>query len=169
MDLTKKTTKKKPKKKLSKFDINEKKEWELVKDFKRSKLSGKGFTYKNGIGLIYLRNEMNKFDCVNEAISTIEHCKSCLPQNSIIKFSGIQLVIETKNELTNDEILALTNMGFLYQGSIVPFEKDEVWVSTVFAQDPDYWSKDFEDFLKTYPDYLQKKYKKMIRKHVKAK
>lgn len=147
------------KEKLSEFEIMEKKEYELVKDFEKSRLGGKSALFRNGVGLIYVRNQLEKFDCISEAISMIDNCKDCLPKNSVIKFSGIQLAIETKEDLSDNEILALENFGFQYQGATVPFEEDEVWVSTVFAQDPDFWSKDFEDFLKTYHKYLHRKYR----------
>lgn len=154
-----KTDEKKPDEKTTEFEIVEKKEYELVKEFEKSRLGGKGCMFRNGIGLIYIRDQLEKFDCINEAITTIENCKDCLPKNSVIKFSGIQLSIESKEELSDDTIQALENFGFQYQGAIVPFDKDEVWVSTVFAQDPNYWSKDFEDFLKTYHKYLHRKYR----------
>lgn len=147
------------KKELSAFEVMEKKEYDITKDFEKSKLSGKACMFRNGIGLIFVRDQLEKFDCINEAITTIENCKECLPKNSVIKFSGIQLSIESKEELSENTVQALENFGFQYQGATVPFDKDEVWVSTVFAQDPNYWSKDFEDFLKTYHQYLSKKYK----------
>lgn len=140
-------------------------EYEVAKKFDKSSLGGKSLLFDNNVGLFFIREEFEKFDCIVEAVASIEHCKECLPKNSVIKFSGIQLTVESKEELSNDILKRLENYGFQYQGAVVPFDNDSVWVSTLFYQDPNFWSSDFEEFLKTYYNFLKKKYSKRNRKN----
>lgn len=137
------------------------KEWEVSKDFHNSKLGGKSLLFTNDVGLILLRDIKDDWDGVTEAIGSFRNCRECLPKNSLIKFSGIQLVVETKDDISNDTIQALENYGFMFQHSDVPCTEEGVYHSTFFYQDADYWSKEFEDFLKTYPAFLRKKYEEM--------
>jgi len=139
------------------------KEYEVAKDFhNNSKLGGKSLLFTNDVGLILLRNISDDWDCVSDVIGSVRDCRECLPKDSIIKFSGIQLVIESKEELSNDTIQRLENYAFMFQHSNVPCIEGQVYYSTFFLQSGDFWSKDFEDFLKTYPDFLRKKYEERL-------
>lgn len=136
------------------------KEYEVSKDFHNSKLGVKSLLSTNDVGLILIRDIKNDWDAITEVIDSFRDCRECLPKESTIKFSGIQLVIETKEDMSNETIQGLENFGFMFQHSSVSFH-GELCHSTFFQQVPDYWSKDFEDFLKTYPDFLRKKYEEM--------
>jgi len=137
------------------------KEYEVAKDFHNSKLGGKSLLFTNEVGLIFFRNIKDDWDCVTTMVGTVRDCRECLPKNSIIKYGGIQFVIESKEELTDDTIQRMENFGFMFQHSDVPCIEGQVYHSIFFQQDPDFWSKDFENFLRTYPDFLRNRYKEI--------
>ncbi len=137
------------------------KEWEVSKDFHNSKLGGKALLFTNNVGLILLRDIQNDWDCVSDVISSVRDCRQSIPKEALIKFSGIQLIVETKEDISTDTISALENFGFMFQHTSVPCTEDGVYHSVFFQQHSDSWSKDFEDFLRTYPDFLRKKYEEM--------
>lgn len=140
----------------------EDKEFEVAEDFNKSRMGGKSMLFTNGIGMFLVRNKNKNYDAIAEAISWIGDAGGCLPENSAIDVSGLQLVLKTtKSDLDNSTIQRLENFGYMFQSSYESIDRDDkpVWYSTFFLQNPDYWEKDFDDFLKTYPEFLQKKYK----------
>ena len=141
------------------------KEYQVAKDFHDSKLGGKALLFTNDVGLILLREIKDDWDCVSDVIGSVRDCRECLPKGSgsLIKLNGIQLVIESKEDITNDTVQALENFGFMFQHTTVPCTENGIYCSVFFQQQSDNWSKDFEDFLKTYPDYLRKKYEEINR------
>lgn len=137
------------------------KEFEVAEEFKKSKLGGKSMLFTNDVGMFLVRNKNNNYDAICEAISWIGDAGGCLPENSQIDLSGLQLVLKTKDNLDNNTIQRLENFGYMFQSAHQSIDCDnkEVWYSTFFLQNPDYWDETFEEFLKTYPAFLNKKYK----------
>ena len=143
--------------------LSDRREAKVADSFAKSKLGGKGMLFRNNVGMMLFRNTKNKFDCLSEVASSLDNCASSIKQDAKIKFSGMQVVIETDEELSYNEIDALEGMGFQYLGAVVPFGEGEKWQSALFTQDPDYWSKDFEEFLLTFHDFCQKKHESRMK------
>lgn len=141
----------------------EEKEYKVTEDFLKSRLRWKALLFSNKVGMILLKDIKNDWDCIGELLSNLQHCRESLPKNSSIKFGGIQFIVETDNELTKDEVSALEGMGFQYLGATVPFSDEFKWQSTLYLQNPDYWTKDYEEFLLTYHNFLQKKYEERMK------
>jgi len=141
--------------------LTEDKEFEVAQEFLKSELGGKSILFNNGIGMFLVRNKNKNYDAISEAITYIGDASGCLPENSEVEISGLQLVLKTEKDMDKDTIQRLENYGYMFQSAHQSIDSDdkEVWYSTFFLQSPDYWEKDFEEFLKTYPEFLQKKYK----------
>src|SRR3990172_11886422 len=105
------------------------KEYEVAKDFHNSKLGGKALLFTNNIGLILLREIKDDWDCISDVIGSVRDCRECLPKDSFIKLCGIQLVIETKEDISNDTVQALENFGFMFQHSSVPSTEGDIYYS----------------------------------------
>lgn len=149
----------------------EDKEFQVAEDFKNSKLGGKSMSFVNGVSMFLVRNKNNNYEAISEAISCIGDANGCLPEDSEVVVSGLQLVLKTKKDLDSETIERLENNGYMFQSAYQGMDCDgsEVWYSTVFIQQPDYWDSDFEEFLKTYPEFLRKKWKKYDRERKKKK
>lgn len=147
--------------------MNEDKEFQVAEEFLKSQLGGKSMLFTNGVGMFLVRNKNKNYDAIAEAISYIGDASGCLPENSEVEISGLQLVLKTKKDLDKDTIQGLENYGYMFQSAHQSIDRDdnEVWYSTFFLQSPDYWDQDFDEFLKTYPDFLQKKYKQRELEH----
>jgi hypothetical protein len=138
------------------FEEMEKQQFEVASNFIKSKLKTQTMKFTNNVMMVLINDVDDDFESISEAIHQVNEARECIPKESKIKFSGIQLVIENKGQMSNQTIDKLDGFGFQYQfGSLYD---DENEYTTIFAQSPDYWDKDFEEFLKTFHDFKQKKY-----------
>lgn len=138
----------------------EEKEFEVADAFDKSKLGGKSMLFTNNVGLFLVRNKNKNFDAISEAISWIGDASGCLPENSEIEVSGLQIILKTKEYMSDDLIKRLECSGYMYQSGTQTedLNGNMLWYSTFFLQNPDHWDQSFEEFLKTYPKFLQKKW-----------
>lgn len=140
---------------MSSFEEQEQKQFEVSEVFSKSRLKTMTMKFTNNVIMSLINDSEDDFEAISEALNQIKEVRECIPKDSKIKFSGIQLVIENKGEMNNDTVERLHNFGFQYQfGSLVDDVNEH---TTIFGQIPDYWDKDFEEFLKTFHEFKQKK------------
>lgn len=141
------------------FEESEKKQFEVSEDFVKSKLKTQTMKFTNNVMMSLINDTDNDYEAISEAIHQVNEARECIPKDAKIKFSGIQLVIENKGEMSKETVEKLNGFGFQYQfGS---FYDDENESTTIFGQSPDYWDKDFEEFLQTFHEFKQKKYERL--------
>ena len=148
------------------FDEYQKKINEISDTFNSSTLGGMSISFLNGVSIFINRNRNESFDCISEMITTMEHLIDELPYSAEIQVKGIQFIIKTKEDISRECIRSLMD-NYLVQGTDIPSGngKEDFFYTTIFTQTPDWFDDTFEEFLKTYPEFLQKKYVK-IRKTI---
>ena len=137
----------------------EEKQFEVAKDFEKSKLKSQTMKFTNSVMMSLINDVADDYECVSEVVHQILEVRECISKDAKIKFSGIQLIVENKGEMSKEVVEKLSGYGFIYQYGSFYDDKNES--TTIFGQSPDYWDKDFEEFLQTYNEFKRKKYEKL--------
>lgn len=139
------------------FKEQEELEFQVTKNFLESKLGSKTGKFTNKVILHIDKDEHDDYDCFSDLISQLHHARECIPNNAKIQLHAVQFGIVTMGEMEDKAIKKLEGFGWQYQSGGVGGKDDEC-VTTIFGQMPEHWDQSFEEFLKTYPDFLRKKY-----------
>lgn len=137
----------------------------VIDRFYDSKLGAHSITFRNRIGMFLTKMTNGLDDSIMEVITEIHELSSILPYSAEIRISAIQFEIKTKSDLPRQMVSELMER-YVHQGTMFPYGKgiEDYYITKLFLQTMDYYDENFEEFLKTYPEFLEKKFRKLIRK-----
>lgn len=136
---------------------------EIVQDFDSQKcLDGHSGLFYNRIGMFVMRDSNNRFEVINDFMMELDDLVDILPHSAKLILSGMRIEVETTSDIPR-QIINELNERYLVQGGAVPdlYSRDQNWRHTIFMQTPEYHNPDFDEFLLTYYDFLNKKYREL--------
>ena len=103
----------------------EEKQFEVTEDFDKSKLKSQTMKFTNDIMMSLVKDVNDDYECISEVIHQVLEVRECISKDAKIKFSGIQLVVENKGEMSKEVVEKLSGYGFMYQFGSFYDDKNE--------------------------------------------